>query len=50
MAVDMFLKIDGIPGKSTDVRHRDEIDIPPIRGVNRSPCLMRSRKAALRKN
>jgi type VI secretion system secreted protein Hcp len=27
MAVDMFLKIDGIPGESTDVRHRDEIDV-----------------------
>ena len=27
MAVDMFLKIDGIPGESTDDRHRDEIDV-----------------------
>ena len=27
MAVDMFLKIDGIPGESTDDRHKDEIDI-----------------------
>jgi len=27
MAVDMFLKIDGIPGESTDARHRDEIDV-----------------------
>lgn len=27
MAVDMFLKIDGIPGESTDARHQDEIDI-----------------------
>jgi type VI secretion system secreted protein Hcp len=27
MAVDMFLKIDGIPGESTDVRHRDEIEV-----------------------
>ena len=26
MAVDMFLKIDGIPGESRDIRHRDEID------------------------
>lgn len=25
MAVDMFLKIDGIPGESTDAKHRDEI-------------------------
>lgn len=27
MALDMFLKIDGIPGESTDARHRDEIDV-----------------------
>jgi type VI secretion system secreted protein Hcp len=27
MAVDMFLKIDGIPGESTDASHRDEIDL-----------------------
>jgi type VI protein secretion system component Hcp len=27
MAVDMFLKIDRIPGESTDARHRDEIDV-----------------------
>jgi type VI secretion system secreted protein Hcp len=27
MAGDMFLKIDGIPGESTDVNHKDEIDI-----------------------
>jgi type VI secretion system secreted protein Hcp len=27
MVVDMFLKIDGIQGESTDDRHRDEIDI-----------------------
>jgi type VI secretion system secreted protein Hcp len=27
MAIDMFLKIDGIQGESTDARHRDEIDI-----------------------
>ena len=27
MAGDMFLKIDGIPGESTDVTHKDEIDI-----------------------
>lgn len=27
MAVDMFLKIDGIPGESTDASHKDEIDI-----------------------
>jgi type VI secretion system secreted protein Hcp len=27
MAVDIFLKIDGIPGESTDARHRDEIDV-----------------------
>jgi type VI secretion system secreted protein Hcp len=27
MAVDMFLKIDGIPGESTDARHSDEIDL-----------------------
>jgi type VI secretion system secreted protein Hcp len=27
MAVDMFLKIDGIPGESTDNSHKDEIDI-----------------------
>src|SRR5215510_127021 len=27
MAVDMFLKIDGIPGESTDANHKDEIDI-----------------------
>lgn len=27
MAVDMFLKIDGIPGESTDSSHKDEIDV-----------------------
>ena len=27
MAVDMFLKIDGIKGESTDAKHKDEIDI-----------------------
>ncbi len=27
MAFDMFLKMDGIPGESTDVGHKDEIDI-----------------------
>lgn len=26
MAVDYFLKIDGIPGESVDVKHKDEID------------------------
>jgi type VI secretion system secreted protein Hcp len=25
MAVDMFLKLDGIPGESTDAKHKDEI-------------------------
>src|SRR5262245_10493616 len=27
MAIDMFLKLDGIPGESTDDKHRDEIEI-----------------------
>ena len=27
MAVDYFLKIDGIPGESTDSKHKDEIDV-----------------------
>ncbi len=27
MAVDYFLKIDGIPGESKDHKHKDEIDI-----------------------
>jgi len=27
MAVDYFLKIDGIPGESTDGKHKDEIDL-----------------------
>jgi type VI secretion system secreted protein Hcp len=27
MAVDMFLKIDGIPGDSTDNKHKDEIEV-----------------------
>jgi type VI secretion system secreted protein Hcp len=27
MAVDMFLKIEGIPGESTDKKHKDEIDV-----------------------
>jgi type VI secretion system secreted protein Hcp len=27
MAFDMFLKIDGIPGESTDIHHRDEIEV-----------------------
>lgn len=27
MAVDMFLKLDGIPGESKDAKHKDEIDV-----------------------
>ncbi|MGE5690093.1 MAG: Hcp family type VI secretion system effector [Pseudomonadota bacterium] len=27
MAVDLFLKLDGIPGESTDARHKDEIEL-----------------------
>ncbi len=27
MGIEMFLKIDGIPGESTDAKHPDEIDI-----------------------
>jgi type VI secretion system secreted protein Hcp len=27
MAVDIFLKIDGIPGESQDAKHKDEIDV-----------------------
>lgn len=27
MAVDFFLKIDGIPGESADAKHKDEIDV-----------------------
>jgi type VI secretion system secreted protein Hcp len=27
MAVDMFLKIEGIKGESTDAKHKDEIDV-----------------------
>lgn len=27
MAVDMFLKIDGIKGESQDKKHKDEIDL-----------------------
>jgi len=27
MVVDMFLKIDGIPGESSDASHKDEIDL-----------------------
>ncbi len=27
MASDMFLKIEGIPGESTDSKHKDEIDV-----------------------
>ncbi len=27
MAVDLFLKIDGIPGESKDGKHKDEIDV-----------------------
>ena len=27
MAVDFFLKIDGIPGESSDDKHKDEIDV-----------------------
>jgi len=42
MAVDTFIKIDGIPGESTDANHRDEIDVlsynwgesqPPMAGA-----------------
>jgi type VI secretion system secreted protein Hcp len=27
MAIDYFLKLDGIPGESTDAKHKDEIDV-----------------------
>ncbi|MGH3015529.1 MAG: Hcp family type VI secretion system effector [Gaiellaceae bacterium] len=27
MAVDYFLKLEGIPGESTDAKHKDEIDV-----------------------
>lgn len=27
MALDMFIKIDGIKGESTDDKHKDEIDV-----------------------
>ena len=27
MAVDYFLKLDGVPGESTDDKHKDEIDV-----------------------
>jgi type VI secretion system secreted protein Hcp len=27
VAIDYFLKIDGIPGESTDAKHKDEIDV-----------------------
>ena len=27
MAVDYFLKVDGIPGESADAKHKDEIDV-----------------------
>jgi type VI secretion system secreted protein Hcp len=27
MAVDYFLKVEGIPGESLDARHKDEIDV-----------------------
>ena len=27
MAVDIFLKVDGIPGESKDAKHKDEIDV-----------------------
>jgi type VI protein secretion system component Hcp len=37
MAVDMFPKIDRIPGESTDARHRDEIDVLSYYWGNRSP-------------
>ena len=27
MAVDYFLKVDGIPGESVDAKHKGEIDV-----------------------
>jgi len=27
MAVDFFLKLDGVPGEATDAKHKDEIDV-----------------------
>jgi type VI protein secretion system component Hcp len=36
MAIDLFLKIDGIQGESTDAKHADEIDILCILGASRS--------------
>ena len=27
MAVDYFLKVEGIPGESLDAKHKDEIDV-----------------------
>jgi type VI protein secretion system component Hcp len=36
MAVDLFLKIDGIQGESTDASHADEINFVSYPGASRS--------------
>ena len=46
MAVDMFLKIDGIPGESTDASHKDEIDIFSYTWGESQPELQRQGRAA----
>jgi type VI secretion system secreted protein Hcp len=42
MAVDMFLKIHGIPGESTDASHRDEIDLLSYTWGESQPALASS--------
>ena len=48
MAVDMFLKIDGIKGESKDSKHKDEIDVLAwswgLQPVRRRPRRRRRRR------
>jgi type VI protein secretion system component Hcp len=44
MAVDLFLKIDGIQGESTDASHADEIDIFSYTWGESQPAVRGQRK------
>jgi len=48
MALDMFLKIDGIQGESTDNHHKDKIDILSYTWGESQPAAAGSGAARLR--
>jgi type VI protein secretion system component Hcp len=48
MAIDLFLKIDGIKGESTDSKHKDEVELlsfePAVVGLARARVAVRCGK------